>query len=165
MKNKAKFEQIYKQYFNYIMLIIAQQIPRREDREDIVSEVFIDLWKIFENVDISKNIKSLLFTISKRRIYDFLRKKYRLQELELPIIDETEYSDNESKPNQLPILNQIAKLVERLDKKYQILYQLKYIEHAGNLIIAKEMNISLSYVKVLNNRLIKQLQKLWNNQN
>lgn len=164
MNSKAEFEQLYKQYFNYVMFIVAQQLPRTEDREDTVSEVFIDLWKLFENLDNTKNVKSLLFTITKRRIYDFLRKHYRLQEKELPTIEESEFVNKESEATELPILNKVQKLVGKLGLKYQKLFKLKYIEHVSNSSIAKEMGISLNYVKVLNNRLIKQLKKLWNNQ-
>lgn len=164
MKTNTEFEQFYRQYFNYVMFIVAQQIPRKEDREDIVSEIFIDVWKLFENLDENGNIKSLIFTLAKRRTYDFLRKHYRLHEYELPILHEIEYIETEELKTELPQLNTVQKLVYLLDKKYQMLYQLKYVEHLSSLKIAKELGITTNYVKVLNNRLIKQLQKLWNSQ-
>lgn len=159
MKTK-EFRQFYNQYFRYVYKIVANYIPILEDREDVVSEVFIDLCEVFENIDESKNVKALVFTITKRKVNDLLRKKYKLTENEVWIQDISElgYKEEDSVGKK----NFLDELVKDLNLKYKKIYILKYEQNLSFSQIAKELNITKSYAKVLHNRLKKQIKIIWN---
>lgn len=167
--DRSSFRKFYKDYYRYVFAIVAKYVPQKEDAEDIVSEVFINLYKIFDTLDSSSNIKSLVFTITKRRINDFLRKKYRLKEYEVNITDiadkkdkdEVAYYNKEKSSSRLLV----KQMVLTLKAKYQELFRLWYQEGLPLSEVSKRMSITENYAKVINTRLIKKLTKLWETQN
>lgn len=52
-----------------------------QDAEDVYSESVKDLWKFGEKFDGDSSLASPFFRISRRRVADFLRKKYRQQQM------------------------------------------------------------------------------------
>lgn len=162
---EKNFKGFYNEYFRYVYFIVAQYVPIIEDREDVISDVFSNLWKFFENIDTEKNVKSLVFTITKRKINDFLRKKYRLHDKEI-IIEDFDNLEEPSKKNTKSIQNNFfVQLILQFDQKYQTLYKLKYQQNLSYSQIAQEMKITKNNAKVLHNRLIKKLKKIWTQKN
>lgn len=158
-----KFEMIYKEYFKYSYKIISNYVAGKEDIEDLVSEVFLNIWNLQSIINSDSSIKSLVITISKRRVADYLRKKYKLKDLIADAHLDLDIYINEGE-------NQNSKLVNKLDlellakdlkKRDMQIYKLKYKEKKTYSQIAKEMGITKNYAKVLNNRLIKTLKNKW----
>jgi len=56
----AAFEELYKQYYIYLCLIAEHIIRNPSDAEEIVSDVFVRLWNIRENIEITTSIKAYL---------------------------------------------------------------------------------------------------------
>ncbi len=127
MKHKEYFSKIYEEYFPYVFKIVRNHVPLKEDVEDIITEVFVDIWAMKDNIDDRGNVKSLIFTISKRKVYDFLRKKYKLDLLH---IDETElesFRDKKLQKNDNNSLkNKLDNLVKNLKERDRAFYKLKY---------------------------------------
>ncbi len=164
------FKGFYKEYYRYVFSVVATYVPLKEDAEDVIAEVFISLFKIYSQLDSAANIKALIFTITKRRINDFLRKKYKLKEHEIfiedldkragSIDDEVENFTTNKRPRLL-----IKQLVLKLKQRYRNYYELKYKERLTNEQIGEKMGITENNVKVLNTRLITKLKTLWMRQN
>ncbi len=158
-----RFKDFYNTYFRYVYKIVRSHIANTEDASDIISEVFVNIWHSFENLDFNSNIKSYVFTVTKRRVLDFLRKKYRFSNKELSLSDEL--IDSLSSSNEDSIQNTenllIQTLVAKLNTKDQLFYNKKYKENKTYIQIAKELNISVGNAKVINNRLVKKLKTIW----
>jgi RNA polymerase sigma-70 factor (ECF subfamily) len=56
----AAFEELYKQYYIFLCLIAEHIVRNHSDAEEIVSDVFVKLWNIRENIDITTSIKAYL---------------------------------------------------------------------------------------------------------
>ncbi|MCU0473920.1 MAG: RNA polymerase sigma-70 factor [Bacteroidales bacterium] len=56
----AAFEELYKQYYIYLCLIAEHIVRNPSDAEEIVSDVFVRLWNIRENIKITTSIKAYL---------------------------------------------------------------------------------------------------------
>lgn len=54
------FEELYKQYYIFLCLIAEHIVRNHSDAEEIVSDVFVKLWNIRENIDITTSIKAYL---------------------------------------------------------------------------------------------------------
>lgn len=163
MANIGEFEDIYHKYFRYVISIIRTYISQTHDIEDVASDVFTSLWKNYENLDKNSNIKSLIFLITKRRIADFLRKRYKIKS-EFVYIDEDVFINlpgNDSyknEPHKNPLLEELK---EHLNDKYKNLFECKYRKNMSSREIANVLGTSIQNVKVMNNRLIKQLKIIW----
>jgi len=54
------FEDLYKKYYVYLCLVAEHIVRNHSDSEEIVSDVFIRLWNIRHNIDITISIKAYL---------------------------------------------------------------------------------------------------------
>ncbi|MFW5702383.1 MAG: sigma-70 family RNA polymerase sigma factor [Candidatus Dojkabacteria bacterium] len=161
MKEK-RFRAIYEQYLPYVYKIARNSISRREDLEEVVSDVFISVWDLLNNIEPGKE-KALIITITRRRVADWLRKHYKLSQRELVHIEEVGQIDQaESFQGQNhSLILKLKKLLTDLNQKERSLIQLKYERKLTNRQVAAELGISLNNLKVRHNRLIKKLQKTW----
>ncbi len=56
----AAFEELYRQYYIYLCLIAEHIVSNPSDAEEIVSDVFVRLWNIRGNIEITTSIKAYL---------------------------------------------------------------------------------------------------------
>ena len=70
-------------YNSYIYTIIKNSLSNKEDIEEILSDVFMVLWKNYEKIDKDIKIKPYLIGITK----NLIRKKYR-------VLNETTITEN-----------------------------------------------------------------------
>jgi RNA polymerase sigma-70 factor (ECF subfamily) len=164
MVNKTEFVKFYKENYKIVIGYTYKRIVKWEDVEDIVSNSFLALWENRSNLT-EDNIKNYLYGILKNKTYDYLRSKYKIdlnnisfEEYEDIIIDENDGKNSRSKSKNM---NLILEMSKELKEREQRLIKLKYVEKKTNREISEELGISINNVKVLNNRIIKKLKKLW----
>lgn len=164
MVNKTEFVKFYKENYKIVIGYTYKRIVKWEDVEDIVSNSFLALWENRSNLT-EDNIKNYLYGILKNKTYDYLRSKYKIdlnnisfEEYEDIIIDENDGKNSRSKSKNM---NLILEMSKELKEREQRLIQLKYVEKKTNREISEELGISINNAKVLNNRIIKKLKKLW----
>ena len=74
-QQKAHIEQtIYKEK-NRLLNFIRQRVPKVEDAEDILQDVFYQLVSAYESIESLEKTSSWLFTVARNKITDFFRKK------------------------------------------------------------------------------------------
>lgn len=161
-KNILNIEKVIEKYNNYIYTVIEHSISTPEDIEEILSDVFIVLWKNYKKLDKDINIKAYLVGITK----NLIKKKYRNYNAshEIENIDDFENKINSHIDIQeLMEENEKSKIVEDFienlkseDKKIFIMfyYQSKKIKE-----ISRILKISETKVKVKLHRLRKIAKK------
>lgn len=102
-----KFEEIYLTYYSRMKRFALEYVVREEDAENIVQDIFLELWESKQQMLSHVNLFSLLFTTVKNRCIDFLRHQQVVQ-----------------------------KTTEKLQKEYQKTLQIKLhsLEHFDNKI-------------------------------
>lgn len=68
------FKIIYKKYFNVLCIYSLRFVLKGEVAEDIVQEVFLDCWDKRKTLDATVSLKSYLYTLTRTKSIDFLRK-------------------------------------------------------------------------------------------
>ena len=144
--DKLSFEQVYGEYWSKLYIYAFNVLHEREICEDIVQEIFIDLWKKRNDVLIF-DLDSYLYQSVKYQIFNHFRKsKYKKQLLEkfnridkLCRIDEL-YEKKELKSH---IKNAISKLPDQR----RLIFQMSRYEELSNKEISKNLNISSQTVK------------------
>lgn len=68
------FEKIYKKYFNVLQTYARRIVLKSEVAEDIVQEVFLECWDRRKSIDLSDSLKPYLYTLTRRKSIDWLRK-------------------------------------------------------------------------------------------
>lgn len=160
--DEIELEKIIKDYSNYTITIINNMVKdnlSKEDKEEILSEIFFIVWKNKEKLDINKNLSSYIAGVTKNIAKEYLRKikiNYNICDYEntLYSYDEIEIF-NTNMETIRKIENKLNNMKE-IDKKIflEFYYYCKSIKD-----IAKEQNISIFSVKQRLYRIRNKLKK------
>ncbi len=149
-ENNLEIEEIIKTYNNYIYTIIRNLISNEEDIEEILSDVFIVLWKNYTSSTLNKDIRIRPYLIGITK--NLIKKKYR---------DENTLESLDSIDIEIPDITDVSKLAENNEKSKIILeiqenmredekeiFTMFYYQNKKVKEIAKILGISNSKVKV-----------------
>lgn len=75
------FEELYRQYYVYLCLIARHIAGNPSDAEEIVSDVFIRLWKNRERTEITFSIKAYLVKAVYNTSFNYIEQKKAIQTL------------------------------------------------------------------------------------
>ena len=156
-KNRTEFEKIYVSHYSRMKRFAQEYVIREEDAENIVQDVFVDLWE--QNLLLVKHTKlfAYLFTALKNRCIDFLRHKTVVQHTAVKMQDDytkalqMKFQSLEAFDEQLfaepDIETIIQNAIENLPDKCREIFILNKIEGKKQKVIAQELNISINTVE------------------
>ncbi len=161
-RNILNIEKVIEKYNNYIYTVIEHSISDSEDIEEILSDVFIVLWKNHSKIDNNINIRAYLIGITR----NLIKKKYRSYNIdyETKNIDDFENKINSHIDIQELIEENekgkiIEKLIDSLKDEEKKIFTMFYYQSKKIKEIAKALKISETKVKVRLHRLRKQAKK------
>lgn len=71
--NREVFELIYKEYYNVLKGYVFKIVKIEEEAEDIVHDVFFNVWQNREEIDSDRKFFNYLYTIAKNLSLNYLR--------------------------------------------------------------------------------------------
>lgn len=150
-KQDQFIDRIYKEFWNPLYIYAYKITKDHNQTQDIIQEVFIDLWKRYDSVDI-KHIKAYLYKAVKYKSLKFLNtRNLSIDELEFAYSAFCEQDlltpeqKAEFKENLLLQVQQVSKeLIPR--KCYEVFY-MRFYNGKSYLEIAELLNISENTVK------------------
>jgi RNA polymerase sigma-70 factor, ECF subfamily len=84
--DRAALSQLYDRYARILYAIAWKSLNSVEDCEEVVLEVFAQVWKIADRFDANKgSVEQWIFTLARSRIIDRLRKIQRLNKVSTAI--------------------------------------------------------------------------------
>lgn len=152
--DEKAFTLLYEKYWEKLYFVAYQHTQSTQDSEDLIHEVFIDLWKNRKKLEIRNAISSYIFTALKYkvfRLYDSkaVRKKYANR-----IINEgvkhLNVTERDLSFNELFLL--IEQEIEKLPEKCKVIFKMRRLEHLSIEEVAEKLNISPNTV---NNQITK----------
>ena len=159
--NKLQMEQIMANYSNYISTIIRNSYIElsSEDKEEILLDVFLTLWKNQEKLDINKSMSAYISGITKNLIkykYRQCKENQNIEEYEEKLIDS---SNIEIMILQNERQNVIAEELEKIKQEDKEIFIEYYYDDRSIKQISKIFNMSESKIKSKLFRVRKRLNK------
>ena len=144
--DKTSFDQIYKQYWSKLYIYAFNVLREKEICEDIVQEIFIDLWAKRDNVQIT-DLNSYLYQSVKYQIFNHFRKsKYKKQLLiKFNLMNTQNGIDELYEEKELNV--QLKDIISKLPKQRRIIFKMSRYDGLSNKEISENLNISLQTVK------------------
>lgn len=154
---KAQFEEAYISYYARMKRFARQYVIREEDAENIVQDIFFELWEKQLDFTSFVNLNGFLFMMLKNRCIDFLRRKtieqQAVDEIQSEYIhtlkmnfESLEVLDNELLSN-VDIDSIIQNAIDSLPEKCREIFVMNKIEGKKQKVIAQELNISIHTVE------------------
>lgn len=165
------FISVYKSYFRYVYNYLRRRLQSAADAEEVTLIVFEAVWKGLPKIENPEDVQPWIFGIARHKLYDFFRKRYRLDDKEVPFSALNEFTpvasesvsmeevDSRSASEQsIPFLWELIKDLKDVDQQ---IVELKYKAGWTYTDIAEELEMTVNNVKVRHNRLIKKLYETW----
>lgn len=159
------FEKIYADESDAIFRFCLVRVSDREQALDITQETFLRLWQSLNKEDTILNNKAFLFTVARRLIIDWYRKKKSLsldkmlwgdESSENDIIDDKATENLEAKLEGRYLLDKI----NELDYNHREPIYLRFVEDLSPQEIGKILGISANAASVRINRALLELRKI-----
>jgi RNA polymerase sigma-70 factor, ECF subfamily len=152
--DRAALSQLYDRYARILYAIAWKSLNSVEDCEEVVLEVFAQVWKIADRFDPDKgSIEQWIFTLARSRIIDRLRKIQRLNKVNAAIAagKEIELSTTSVDPIEaVEIVEQRQQVLTALDQiplEQRRVIELAYYQGLTHAQIAACTGLSLGTVK------------------
>ncbi len=147
--DEAAFAEIYNRYATTLTDFTASKLFSLEDAQDIIHDLFVKLWEDREQLNITSNLKAYLFTITRYRIIDKIRKNITREEYAVmlqalanvyqPSIEQQMAADE--------LQQAIKNAVDELSPKIKEIYRLSREENLSIAEIAEKLKLSEQTVK------------------
>ncbi|HBB01282.1 MAG: RNA polymerase subunit sigma-70 [Bacteroidetes bacterium GWD2_45_23] len=152
-----QFEEIYRSHYARMKRFAAEYLLCEEDAENIVQDVFLNLWEQQFVLMSHTNLFAYLFTSTKNRCLDFLRHKTIVrrtaeilmdeQNLQLKMKLQSLEAFDEKIFSEPDIESIVQKAIETLPEKCREIFVMNKIEGKKQKNIAAELNISIHTVE------------------
>lgn len=133
---------IYQKYWDRLFLSAYNVLKDKEACEDIIQEIFIQLWQRRESLHITTSLPAYLFTATRYQVFHVIRKSAGRQEL-FEDLDKRLLADAPDIPLYIKeIQERVNVAVENLPDKCREIYKLSREEHLSYREIAEKLQIS-----------------------
>ncbi len=164
--NMFALDALYGRYSKRLYKFSFSILKSVEDSENILQDVFLNLWENRHNVEKDTTVKYYIFTIAYNTSITLIRKKVKetqyldylksLQDLnQEPSIQDIE--DNEIKYNELTL--KLNEIIEHLPQRQKEVYILHRVEGLKYQEIAKRLNISVNTIETHMSRALKTIKE------
>lgn len=157
INNKTKFEDIYVTHYSRMKSFAKEYVVCEEDSENIVQDVFLNLWEQNSLLQSHTNLFAYLFTSVRNKCIDFLRHKtivlntaQKLQEdyrrtLQLKLQSLEDFDEHLF--SEIDIETNIQNAIESLPAKCREIFILSKFEGLKQKQIAQQLNLSINTVE------------------
>ena len=141
---KRAYRKIFEHYAPRIFRFANAYLKSNEDAEELVQDVFMQIWEKRNALDKNKNLEAFLFKVAVNAIYDFIRRK----NIEQAYLDFIEHSSQASLENTWQtviyndMLEQLEILVEVFPEQQRKIFRLSKEKGLTNDEIATKLNLS-----------------------
>ena len=155
---KQDFKKLYEDHYANLCRYGRKYIREMEKVEDIVHEVFINLWDKRTTIDTSKPVKSYLYRSVGNRCLNYIRdhKKFAVDSEMLEFRADSSGSDSLMETVELE--SKINGLIESLPDRCREVFKLNRFEELKYKEIAVELNISIKTVEAQMSKALKTLR-------
>lgn len=154
---KRRQERIYAEYKDKVTCYIRGKVSNVHDAEDIVSDVFVRVFRGMAGYDDSRaSLSTWIYTITRNTLIDYFRAAKCFCEIPEDLCSE---DDAEGALLHEEMLEHLANALLQLGERERDIIILHYYSNKTLKEIAGRMNISYSYSKLLHANALKKLRK------
>ncbi len=158
LSDPIQFEMAYKQYFSMLVGFAFQYVEDGDAAEDVVQEVFSNVWNQSDRLEIQTNLKSYLFGAVRNACLNHLRHQKVVQS-HANEIDEGAFASQEEFLEMDELQEKINQALDQLPEKRRQIFELSRFEDKKYHEIAEELDISVKTVETQMSRALKAMRE------
>ena len=161
MELEKNFSDIFQEYYPELCRYALKILRKEELAEDVVQEVFVNLWEKRNKIQINTSIKSYLYTSVRNRSLDQLKVIFQREQKKESLYEHMNITEDISdilRQNEFQnTYEMVQEAIETLPPKCKIIFLLTREEDMTYKLVAKNFNIS---IKTVENQIIIAFKKI-----
>ncbi len=157
--DEAGLRAIFDEYYQYLFVVASQYIKDYDISKDIVQDVFYELWKKRDRIDIQTSLKAYLRRATINRSLNWIKREQKLQWGDDYVDNQRE--DEDISPQQRLELKDLQDIINhtinQLPERCRVIFKLSRIEQLSHKEISEQLNIS---TKTIENQMTKALKSI-----
>ncbi len=163
--SRKGYELLYRRYYKVLCSHAVRYVYAREVAEDLVSEVFLSLWRNQSFTGITSTYRAYLFSAVRKRAYSHLQEEFSRKGILLDQEQETlpTPEDPQHILQYTELLNQLEDGIRSLPPQCQRVFLLSRFEGKKHREIADELNINQKTVEAHLHKALEHLRRITQN--
>ncbi|MEQ9405042.1 MAG: RNA polymerase sigma-70 factor [Cyclobacteriaceae bacterium] len=159
--SEKDFEALFREYFPYLCAFAKKYVSDQDECKDIVHNVFLNLWKNQDGIDLTAPIKPYLFKSVHNRCLNHIRDQKKIVRHDLIQNSESipEYVESRDYLEESELEQKISKAVNGLPEKCQRIFRLSRFEGKKYKEIATIEGLSVKSVEEQMSKALKLLRQ------
>lgn len=146
--DKKSFKIIFIKYYSCLMSFANKYVHSIEESEDIVQDVFFNIWKCRKKISIDSSVKGFLTSSVKNKSLDYIRKnKSKIKYMNSHTLSNDEYISQDSSFALVEMQEVIDKAILKLPKKVKEVFLMNRSDGLRYRDIAQKKDISVKTVE------------------
>ncbi|MBL4704168.1 MAG: RNA polymerase sigma-70 factor [Flavobacteriales bacterium] len=156
-KDRSAFELLFRTHYEPLVGFVFKYLGNQPEAEEVVQDVYFQLWKKLDEVEIETSIKSYLYQAARNKSLNIIKHRIvqRKYEEHVQFHDSPFDSTNQIEVDELQ--ERIQKAIDTLPEKCREVFLLSRFEEKKYKEIAEELGIS---IKTVENQMGKALKVL-----
>jgi RNA polymerase sigma-70 factor (family 1) len=147
-KNITAFESLYKKYYKKLYILSFQYVLNHEVAEEIVHDVFINIWKMSGQIAIEQSLEKYLSRSVINRSLNHIKNENKIKTRQKQYLKgQTEFEESVSAEEIETLLMRLEDALNALPPQCKKVMMLSRFERLKQKKIAEEMGISIKTVK------------------
>lgn len=157
--DKSAFELVFREHYADLCKFGAKYVRDTTVAEEIVQEVFINIWDRRDKLNISTSVKAYLFTAVRNRSFNYIKLQLPKEQnkVELTNVANVDLDSGSDKELKEELYKQVQQAIDGLPNKCRIIFDLSRNAGMTYKEIAEELDLS---VKTVENQVGHALRKL-----
>ncbi|WP_019914674.1 sigma-70 family RNA polymerase sigma factor [Paenibacillus sp. HW567] len=160
--DEQAFQVVYEATRDHAYRLISYLAPSKQDTPDIMSEVYLELFRSLKNYDAGQNFTSWFNGLIVRQVRNWKRKEWRLFRIAEKLKLTTSKSSDPAAELQLLVLDdqlELLPILQTLSLKFREVIVLRYYQDCSLEEISELLKIPLGTVKSRHHHALKQLRR------
>lgn len=149
---------LYNNYWRPLYISSFNLLKDKEVCEEIIQDVFIEIWNKRADIQIKVSLKSYLYACVRYKVFAEFRKS---KDLPIALYEDLnnrfQYTSPETQMMHEELKQQVSLVVESLPEKCKLVFKLSRIEQLSHKEISEQLNVS---TKTIENHITKALKIL-----
>ena len=163
--NMFAFDTLYKRYFKRLYKFAYLILKTHEDTENIIQDVFLNLWLNRHKVEKGSSVKYYIFTIAYNSAVSLIRIRIKESQF-VEYVKSLQFVNQEQTDKDMEYqerTERLYKIIDTLPERQKEIYLLHGVEGLKYTEISEQLNISIKTVENHISRAIKTIRKRLNN--